>query len=318
MDYLRDSVPLGGGGHGGGGIRHAFFQPSEISLGARCSWSDLIHPIMVGTKKHKDIQVYSEVMDVAQTLDAGRRSAYDPDEIEEEQRERERRNKTNQEFSSFVKRVGEVWEKDYADLNLEFDIPFRDLGFSGVPHRWAVLRIDAIPSKSLDTIKEWLTSVKIKYYESKLNLMWKPILKNIMSDPEGFVQQGGWEFLNMDASDGEGSEEESEGYAPSGSGDDAGGGGGGDASSSDDGSNEDASVVDSDEDDAESGSEEDDEDEEKGMDWDELEEEAKKDDREREYSDSDEDRSSKKRKGGGGGGGGGGQRRDVPPPKKRR
>ncbi len=30
---------------------------------------------------------------------------YDPDEIEEEQRERERRNKINAEFESFVKRV---------------------------------------------------------------------------------------------------------------------------------------------------------------------------------------------------------------------
>jgi nucleosome binding factor SPN SPT16 subunit len=49
------------------------------------------------------------------------------------------------------------------------------------------MKIDAIPSKKLDTIKEWLTSVKIKYYESKLNLAWKPILKHIMSDPQGFI-----------------------------------------------------------------------------------------------------------------------------------
>ncbi len=35
-------------------------------------------------------------MDVVQTLDGGRgRSTYDPDEIEDEQRERERRNKIN-------------------------------------------------------------------------------------------------------------------------------------------------------------------------------------------------------------------------------
>ena len=42
-----------------------------------------------------------------------------------------------------------------------------------------VMRIDAIPTKSLETIKDWLTSVRIKYYESKLNLAWKPILKSI-------------------------------------------------------------------------------------------------------------------------------------------
>jgi hypothetical protein len=36
-----------------------------------------------------------QVMDSVQTLDAGRRSMYDPDEIEEEQRERETRNKVS-------------------------------------------------------------------------------------------------------------------------------------------------------------------------------------------------------------------------------
>jgi nucleosome binding factor SPN SPT16 subunit len=60
------------------------------------------------------------------------------------------------------------------------------------------MRIDAIPTKSLETIKDWLTSVKIKYYESKLNLAWKPVLKSIVDDPEGFFEQGGWEFLNME------------------------------------------------------------------------------------------------------------------------
>lgn len=31
--------------------------------------------------------------------------------------------------------IQELWEKDFADLQLEFDIPFRELGFHGVPHR---------------------------------------------------------------------------------------------------------------------------------------------------------------------------------------
>jgi nucleosome binding factor SPN SPT16 subunit len=52
-----------------------------------------------------------------------------------------------------------------------------------------VLRIDAIPTKKLDTIKEWLTSVKIKYYESKMNLAWKPILKHILEDPKAFIEE---------------------------------------------------------------------------------------------------------------------------------
>ena len=68
----------------------------------------------------------------------------------------------------------------------------------GRPPPFQVMRIDAVPSKSLETIKDWLTSVRIKYYECKLNLAWKPILKSIVEDPEGFIEQGGWEFLNME------------------------------------------------------------------------------------------------------------------------
>lgn len=64
-------------------------------------------------------------MDVVQTLDASRRNAYDPDEIEEEQRERERRNRINAEYQQFVRRVQELWERDFSELQLEFDIPFK-------------------------------------------------------------------------------------------------------------------------------------------------------------------------------------------------
>ncbi len=47
----------------------------------------------VGKKKTQDVQFYTEVMEVNQAIDAGRRSMYDPDELEEEQRERETRNR---------------------------------------------------------------------------------------------------------------------------------------------------------------------------------------------------------------------------------
>ncbi len=48
---------------------------------------------MVGKKKTEDVQFSTEVGEAVQTLDGGRRSMYDPDEIEEEQRERDVRNK---------------------------------------------------------------------------------------------------------------------------------------------------------------------------------------------------------------------------------
>ncbi len=39
---------------------------------------------------------------------------HDPDEIEDEQRERERRNQINHQFSQFVKRVQtNIWEREF-------------------------------------------------------------------------------------------------------------------------------------------------------------------------------------------------------------
>ncbi|XVE89509.1 hypothetical protein DITRI_Ditri20bG0002500 [Diplodiscus trichospermus] len=184
-------------------------------------------------------------MDVVQTLGGGKRSAYDPNEIEEEQKERDRKNKINMDFQSFVNR--------FNGLDLEFDQPLRELGFHGVPYKASafivptssclvelletpflvvtlseieivnlervglgqknfdmtivfkdfkkdVLRIDSIPSTSLDGIKEWLDTTDIKYYESKLNLNWRQILKTIIDDPQSFIENEGWEFLNLEAS----------------------------------------------------------------------------------------------------------------------
>ncbi|GMP39846.1 hypothetical protein CsSME_00010531 [Camellia sinensis var. sinensis] len=68
-------------------IKHAFFQPAEREMITLLHFH-LHNHIMVGNKKTKDVQFYVEVMDVVQTLGGGKRSAYDPDEIEEEQRER--------------------------------------------------------------------------------------------------------------------------------------------------------------------------------------------------------------------------------------
>ena len=78
------------------------------------------------------------------------------------------------------------------------------------------VRIDAIPMKSLDTIKEWLASIDIKFYESKINLQWPAILKSIRENPEAFVEDGGWDFLDAEADDGdEESDEGDEEFAPS-------------------------------------------------------------------------------------------------------
>lgn len=118
-------------------IKFAFFQPAKKEI------KTLIHfhlhdPIMVGKKKTKDVQFYMEIMEAVQNLDGGRRNMYDPDEIDEEQRERERERRIHKEFSAFCKKVQDVWEKDFPKLGLEFDSPYHDLAFEGVPFKSTV------------------------------------------------------------------------------------------------------------------------------------------------------------------------------------
>uniref|UniRef100_A0A1J3DK92 FACT complex subunit n=1 Tax=Noccaea caerulescens TaxID=107243 RepID=A0A1J3DK92_NOCCA len=322
-------------------IKHAFFQPAEKEMITILHFH-LHNHIMVGNKKTKDVQFFVEVMDVVQSLGGGRRSAYDPDEIDEEQRERDRKNKINMDFNHFANRVNDMWQlPQFASLDLEFDQPLRELGFHGVPHKTSafiiptssclvelietpflvvslneieivnlervgfgqknfdmaiifkdfkkdVLRIDSVPTSSLEGIKEWLDTTDIKYYESKLNLNWRQILKTITDDPQSFVDDGGWEFLNLDGSDSEsgGSEESDKGYEPS------------DVeveSESEDDASESESLVESEDEEEEDSEEE--EEEEKGKTWDELEREASNADREHgDESDSEEERKRRKMK----------------------
>ncbi|KAJ1257964.1 hypothetical protein BS78_10G036900 [Paspalum vaginatum] len=309
-----------------GNIKHAFFQPAEKEMITLLHFH-LHNHIMVGNKKTKDVQFYVEVMDVVQTLGGSRRTALDPDEIEEEQRERDRKNRINMDFQNFVNKVNDHWSQpQFKGLDLEFDVPLRELGFHGVPYKasafiiptstclvelietplWVgfgtknfdmaivfkdfkkdVLRIDSIPSSSLDAIKEWLDTTDLKYYESRLNLNWRPILKTIIDDPQKFIDDGGWEFLNMEASDSETeeTEESDQGYEPS------------DAepeSESEDDDSDSESLVESDDDDEES---DEDSEEEKGKTWEELEREASNADREHgAESDSEEERRRRKAK----------------------
>ena len=118
-------------------IKFAFFQPAKKEI------KTLIHfhlhdAIMIGKKKTKDVQFYMEIMEAVQSLDGGRRNMYDPDEIEEEQRDREREKRIHKEFSGFCRKVQDIWEKDFPKLRLEFDSPYHDLAFDGVPFKSTV------------------------------------------------------------------------------------------------------------------------------------------------------------------------------------
>ncbi|KAG7353495.1 Xaa-pro dipeptidase [Nitzschia inconspicua] len=113
-------------------IKYAIFQPCENEIMVLVHFH-LKNPIMVGKKKHIDIQFFTEVVDASQAVDNGRRSMYDPDEMDDEQRERQLRKKLNNAFKDFCKKVDAVAKKN--NYQLEFDVPYRDLGFMGNPHK---------------------------------------------------------------------------------------------------------------------------------------------------------------------------------------
>lgn len=113
-------------------IKYAIYQPCENEIMVLIHFH-LKNPIMIGKKKHKDVQFYTEIVDSSQAVDNSRRSMYDPDEMDDEQRERQMRKKLNQAFKDFCKKVDTVAKKNGHEL--EFDIPYRDLGFTGNPHK---------------------------------------------------------------------------------------------------------------------------------------------------------------------------------------
>jgi len=113
-------------------IKHAFFQPCHSEHIVLIHFH-LLNPIMVAKKKTIDIQFITEVVEASEEVTT-RGSAYDPDEIESEQRERKMRKALNRKFQEYTVKVEEVAKKHGFD-SLEFDIPYKDLAFQGTPNR---------------------------------------------------------------------------------------------------------------------------------------------------------------------------------------
>jgi len=117
-------------------IKHVFFQPCDNELLV------IIHihlkaPIMIGKRKSKDVQFYREASDMQFDETGNRKRKYrygDEDEIELEQQERRRRAQLNKEFRSYSEKLVEAISGSIGET-FELDIPFRELGFDGVPHR---------------------------------------------------------------------------------------------------------------------------------------------------------------------------------------
>uniref|UniRef100_A0A5S6QLI1 FACT complex subunit n=1 Tax=Trichuris muris TaxID=70415 RepID=A0A5S6QLI1_TRIMR len=113
-------------------IKHAFFQPCDGEMIVLIHFH-LKDAILYGKRKHSDIQFFTEVGEI--TTDLGKRGGReDRDDLYAEQAERDLRRKLNIAFKSFCDRV-----ESLTNQLVEFDTPFRSLGFYGVPFRSSVL-----------------------------------------------------------------------------------------------------------------------------------------------------------------------------------
>jgi len=114
-------------------VKHLFFQPCQHELIV------IIHvhlkdPILIGKKKTKDVQFYREATDIQfdETGNRKRKFRYgDEEEFEQEQEERRRRADLDRQFKAFAEKIAEAGKNE----NVDVDVPFRELGFNGVPFR---------------------------------------------------------------------------------------------------------------------------------------------------------------------------------------
>ena len=147
-----------------------------------------------------------------------------------------------------------------------------------------VHRIGAIPTENLDMLKTWLDENDILFGEGLYNIHWQKIIQKIKSNPEGFLEEGGWDFI-QDNPDSESSDSEEDGDSNY------------EVTSEEDEEDEESAYEEESEEDSES--EVGDEDlSEEGLSWGELEEKAIKSDKEhlKRHKDEEEEKRGKKSK----------------------
>mmetsp|Transcript_66673 Transcript_66673/g.159385 ORF Transcript_66673/g.159385 Transcript_66673/m.159385 type:complete len:1151 (-) Transcript_66673:70-3522(-) len=129
-------------------VGHAVFHPCEGAL-IVLFHLHLKEPMQVGSKTTTDIQFFTETGSLTEDLSQRRGGdAHDPDEMFEEQREREMIEKLNKLFQDFSRQVEAL-----PGCPFQVDIPFSKLMFQGVPAKQAV---DLFPTKhALVSLREW-------------------------------------------------------------------------------------------------------------------------------------------------------------------
>ncbi|XP_054715676.1 FACT complex subunit SPT16-like [Uloborus diversus] len=112
-------------------IKHAFFQPCDGEMIILLHFT-LKNALMFGKKRNNDVQFYTEVGEI--TTDLGKHQhMHDRDDLAAEQAERDLRQKLKTAFKTFCEKVENMTKQE-----VEFDTPFKELGFPGVPYRSTV------------------------------------------------------------------------------------------------------------------------------------------------------------------------------------
>jgi len=126
-------------------VKHAIFQPCDHEMIMVLHFK-LKNFILLNKKKVQELQFYIEVGEITTDLMKGT-NIRDRDDLYAEQREREARMKLKQGFKNFIDRVENISKE------IDFDTPFRDLGFYGAPHRSTCLMQPT--SSCLINVTEW-------------------------------------------------------------------------------------------------------------------------------------------------------------------
>ncbi|OQO00936.1 FACT complex subunit spt16 [Cryoendolithus antarcticus] len=117
-------------------VKHLFFQPCVGEL-IVIIHVHLVNPIIIGKRKTKDIQFLREATteQFDETGNRKRKHRYgDEEEFEAEQEEKRRRSALDKEFRMFAEKIADAGKSE----GMSVDMPFRDLGFNGVPARSSV------------------------------------------------------------------------------------------------------------------------------------------------------------------------------------
>ncbi|XP_077983541.1 FACT complex subunit SPT16-like [Glandiceps talaboti] len=143
-------------------IKHAVFQPCDSEMIILIHFH-LKNAILFSNKKHVDVQFYTEVGEITTDLHK-HHNIHDRDDLAAEQAERELRHRLKSAFKNFIDKVENITKGE-----VEFEVPFRELGFHGAPHRSNALLQPT--SSCLVNVTEWppflitLDAVELVHFE---------------------------------------------------------------------------------------------------------------------------------------------------------